>query len=95
MEDKEYAIDFADISYKSEMITLNFNEDAGLTELKFKCPLLEKNINPIYTKNKDICSITHGLLTGLCQFAGLGKVTDVETQIRNNSDICSFTILHL
>ena len=94
MKDKEFIIEFDAITDKKDLITLDFNEEAGLTELKFKCPLLEKNINSTYTKNKNICSITHGLLTGLCQFTGLGKVTVVETQIRNNSELCSFTILH-
>lgn len=93
MKDETYSINFGDIKSVETEIKIEFNEEAGLTELKFKCPLLEKKIDPLYTSNKDICSITHGLLTGLCQFTGLGKITIVETQIRNNSEFCSFTIL--
>ena len=93
MKDESYQVKLNDIADLKREIKIEFNEEAGLTELQFKCPLIEMNLDKKYTLNKDVCSITHGLLTGLCQFTGLGKVTMVETQIRHKSEFCSFTIM--
>jgi GTPase SAR1 family protein len=93
MKDESYDVKIDDITSLKSDINIEFKEEAGLTELKFKCPLIEKQLDKKYITNKNVCSITHGLLTGLCQFTGLGQVTIVETQIRHNSEYCSFTIM--
>lgn len=85
MKDESYSIKFDDIKSVKNEVFIEFNKEAGLTELKFKCPLLEREVSEKYTSNKNNCSLTRGLLTGFCQFTGLGKVTIIEKQIQNKS----------
>ena len=61
--------------------------------MQFKCPLLLSGQFNDATKYLAVCEITHGIITGLSQFIGLGSVEMTETQIRNKSSLCKFKIL--
>lgn len=70
-----------------------FNESDSSILMNFKCPLLAKNKYKKFSETNALCEITHGVITGLSQFIGLGSVNLIQSQIRNKSEYCQFKIL--
>ena len=73
-------------------MNIEFDKDSNIIDMRFKCPLLNNQNYVDLVKYPNICEITHGIITGLSQFIGLGKVEISETQIRNTSEFCKFFI---
>lgn len=81
-----------DISNTIEDLVLRFNDKDSQLEIEFKCPLLLNDSYNNITNFTNVCEITHGIITGLSQFIGLGSVDMNKTQIRNKSKSCLFKI---
>lgn len=78
---------------QDENMLIELNKKTSVIDMKFKCPLLGTDQFKDVVKYSAVCEITHGIITGLSQFIGLGSVEMTDTQIRNNSNYCQFKIL--
>jgi GTPase SAR1 family protein len=61
-------------------------EQTGHFEVRLHCPI------PVSERRSELCAITHGLFSGLGKSFGYFHVDMIETEIRDNSSICKFSI---
>lgn len=74
-------------------LNIIFNENDSSITMQFKCPLLANDHYSSFKDDSSVCEVTHGVITGLSQFIGLGSVSLIQTQIRNKSEYCHFKIM--
>jgi hypothetical protein len=73
-------------------IDIRFDNEKSLILMQFKCPLLTNSSYQEAIKYEGVCEITHGIITGLSRFIGLGNVELIQTQIRNKTEFCKCRI---
>jgi GTPase SAR1 family protein len=77
---------------KYKEVDIKFDNESAIILMQLKCPLLNNSEYEKVSEYDGVCEITHGIITGLSQFVGLGNVELKQTQIRNKTEFCKFTI---